>query len=125
MERMDHGGEERRHSSLLTKLGIGALMCSSAFAIYRSWGHPASVAFVALAFAALLQLFHFLRKFERARPEDRGRVKPAIWVLSTMLTAMFAARVAPLMPPLVGVAVWAMAAATAGGGFRAFFVVNP
>jgi hypothetical protein len=32
--------------------------------------------------------------------------------------------VAPLMPPPVGVAVWAVAAATAGGGFWAFFLAH-
>jgi hypothetical protein len=31
------------------------------------------------------------------------------WALSTLLTAMFASRVALLMPPAVGVAVWAVA----------------
>jgi len=31
-------------------------------------------------------------------------------------------RVAPLVPPAVGVAVWVMAVATAGAGFWAFFV---
>lgn len=41
------------------------------------------VAFVAL----LLLLFHFLRRFERARPEDRGTDKAAV---TTLLTAMFA-----------------------------------
>lgn len=118
---MDRADGRLRHSSPLTKLGLVALTCNSTIAIYRSWGDPASVAFVALAFTALLLLFHFLRRFEHARPEDRGRVKAAVWALTTLLTAMFAARVAPLMPPLVAVAVWAMAAATAGGGFWAFF----
>ncbi|GJN00932.1 hypothetical protein PR202_ga18159 [Eleusine coracana subsp. coracana] len=111
-----------RRSSLFTKLGLSVLTCNSAIAIYRSWGDPTSVAFVALAFTALLLLFHFLRRFEHARPEDRGSVKAAVWALTTLLTAMFAARVAPLMPPLVGVVVWAMAAATVGGGFWALIV---
>lgn len=110
---MDHGGQ----SSLLAKV---ALTGNSAIAVYRSWGHPFSVAFVALAHSALLLLLHLLRRFEHARPEEiRGRVKAAVWALTTLLTAMFAARVAPLVPPLVGVLVWAMAAATVAGGFWA------
>jgi len=45
-----------------------------------------------------------------------------VWALTTLLTVMFASRVAPLMPPAVGAVVWAMAAATAAGGFWAFFL---
>ncbi|CAL5045862.1 unnamed protein product [Urochloa decumbens] len=122
MPRMDRGGGGGR--SLLTMIGLGVLTCNAAFAIYRSCGEGdlASVGFVLAAYAALLLLLHSLRRFERAGPGDRGRLKAAVWGLSTLLTVMFASRVAPLMPPAVGVAVWAMAAATAGGGFWAFFV---
>ncbi|KAJ1257968.1 hypothetical protein BS78_10G037300 [Paspalum vaginatum] len=109
-------------SRLLAKLGVGVLTCNSAVVAYRSRGDPGALAFVALAYAALLLLLYFLRRFERARPGDRGGAKAAVWALSTLLTAMFAARVALLMPPAVGVGVWAVAAATAGGGFWALFV---
>ena len=110
--------------SLLTKLGVGALTCNSAVAAYRSRRDPASLAFVAAAYAALLLLLRSLRGLERAPPAGggRGRAKAAVWALSTLLTAMFASRVAPLVPPAVGVAVWVMAVATAGAGFWAFFV---
>ncbi|CAL5044626.1 unnamed protein product [Urochloa decumbens] len=120
MPRMDRGGGR----SLLTMIGLGFLTYNAAFAAYRSWGEGdlVSVGFVLAAYAALLLLLHSLRRFERAGPGDRGRLKAAVWGLSTLLTVMFASRVAPLMPPAVGVAVWAMAAATAGGGFWAFFV---
>jgi hypothetical protein len=110
-------------ASLLTKLGLAVLTCNSVVAAYRSWGDPGSLAFVALAYAALLLLLHFLRRFERAAaPADRGRAKAVVWVLSTLLTTMFAARVAPLVPLPVRVAVWAVAAVTAGGGFWALFI---
>lgn len=123
---MDQGEDDRRRRSsalLLTKLGFVAVTGHSAVAIYRSWDDPSSVAFVAAAYAALLLLFRSLQKLEHARrPEDnRGRLTAAVWALTTLLTAMFAARVSSLMPPLVGVAVWAMAAATVGGGFWALF----
>ncbi|CAL5050967.1 unnamed protein product [Urochloa decumbens] len=111
--------------SVLTMLGLGVLTCNAAFAIYRSCGEGdlVSIGFVIAAYAVLLLLLYFLRRLERAGPAgDRGRSKAAVWALSTLLTVMFASRVAPLMPPAVGVAVWAMAAATAGGGFWAFFV---
>ncbi|CAN6202570.1 unnamed protein product [Urochloa humidicola] len=115
---MDRGGGR----SLLTMISFGVLTCNAAAAIYRSWGDPGSVGFVLAAYTALLLLLHFLRRFERAPLAGRGRLKAAVWGLSTLLTVMFASRVAPLMPPAIGVAVWAMAAATAGGGFWAFFV---
>ncbi|CAN6208751.1 unnamed protein product [Urochloa humidicola] len=117
---MDHPRGEGTY--LLTKLGLGALTCNSVLAAYRSRGDPSSLAFVATAYAALLLLLHFLRRFERAPPAGRGRIKAAVWALTTLLTVMFASRVAPLMPHPVGVAVWVMAAATAGGGYGAFFV---
>ncbi|OEL25967.1 hypothetical protein BAE44_0013014 [Dichanthelium oligosanthes] len=118
---MDRGDVHRR--SLMTKLVLGVLTCNSALAVYRSWGDPASVGFVASAYAALLLLLHLLRRFERARPgdDDRGRAKAAVWALSTLLTAMFASRVAPVMPPMVGVAVWVMVVATAGAGLWSMF----
>nr|TKW19637.1 hypothetical protein SEVIR_4G033502v2 [Setaria viridis] len=51
-------------------------------------------------------------------------LKAALWTLTMLLTVMFASTVAPLMPPAVGAVVWSMAAATAAGGFWAFFL-NP
>ncbi|CAN6165146.1 unnamed protein product [Urochloa humidicola] len=110
----------------LLKLGLAALTCNSAFALYRSRDDPrsGSAAFVAGAYGALLLLGYFLRKFERRDQGDRRRTKAAVWLLTTILTAMFASRVAPLMPPAVGSVVYLMAAATAGAGFWALFL-NP
>ncbi|KAJ1257991.1 hypothetical protein BS78_10G039100 [Paspalum vaginatum] len=114
--------------SALTKLGFGALAFNSALAVYSSWGHDTgSVAFVLLADAALLLLFVCLRQFERAAAgrgmiRDTGKIKAAVWALTTLLTVMFASRVAPLMPPAVAALVWAMAVATAAAGFWAFFL---
>lgn len=80
---------------------------NSALAIHSSWGDAGSVAFVLAADAALLVLlFACLRAFERRRGRPRsGRVKAAVWVLTTLLTAMFASRVALMMPLAVGVLV--------------------
>ncbi|CAL5050988.1 unnamed protein product [Urochloa decumbens] len=110
--------------SALTKLGFGALAFNSSLSVYNSWGDASSVAFVLAADAALVLLFPCLREFEQARGgAGRGRkIKAAVWLLTTLLTAMFASRVAPLMPPAVAALVWAMAVATAGGGFWAFFL---
>jgi hypothetical protein len=43
-------------------------------------------------------------------------------VLTTLLTAMFTARVAPLMPPEVAALVYLTAAGTAGAGFWGLFL---
>ncbi|OEL25763.1 hypothetical protein BAE44_0013217 [Dichanthelium oligosanthes] len=114
-----------RQWSGLTKLGFGVLACNSALAIYKSWGDTGSVAFVLAADAALVVLFLCLREFERAgRGRDSTKIKAAVWTLTTLLTAMFASRVAPLMPPAAGAVVWLMAVATAAAGFFAFFLNN-
>nr|CAB3466989.1 unnamed protein product [Digitaria exilis] len=61
-----------------------------------------------------------LRRFERA---GGGRsTKAAVWALTTLLTAMFASRVAPLMPQAVAAIIWALAAATVAAGLWAFFL---
>ncbi|TVT97347.1 hypothetical protein EJB05_57415, partial [Eragrostis curvula] len=110
--------------SALTKIGFGVLAFNSALAVYKSWGDAGSVAFVLAADTALVLLFLCLREFER-NGRARGRdIKAAVWTLTTLLTVMFASRVAPLMPPVVSAVVWAMAMGTAAGGFWAFFL-NP
>ncbi|RLN11452.1 hypothetical protein C2845_PM09G03200 [Panicum miliaceum] len=108
---------ERQYSAL----GLGALAFNSALAVYNSWGDAGSITFVLAADAALLLLFVCLHEFEQARGGGRS-IKAAVWALTTLLTAMFASRVAPLMPPAVAALVWAMAVATAAGGFWAFFL---
>ncbi|OEL19196.1 hypothetical protein BAE44_0019784, partial [Dichanthelium oligosanthes] len=82
-----------------------------------------TVAFVAGAYASVALLFHFLRRFERG-DGDRGRTKAAVWSLATVLTAMFAARVARLVPPVVASVVWLMAAGTVGAGFWAIIILQ-
>ncbi|CAN6208731.1 unnamed protein product [Urochloa humidicola] len=108
----------------MTTIGFAVLAFNSALAIYNSWGDAASVAFVLGTDSLLVLLFLCLRKFERDRGgEGRGRrIKAAVWALTTLLTAMFASRVAPLMPPAVAAVVWAMAVATAAAGVWAFLV---
>ncbi|TVU12634.1 hypothetical protein EJB05_46285, partial [Eragrostis curvula] len=110
--------------SALTTIGCGVLAFNSGLAIYKSWGDAGSIAFVLAADAALVLLFLCLREFERAGRARGRNIKVAVWTLTTLLTVMFASRVAPLMPPVVSLVVWAMAAATAAGGFWAFFL-NP
>ncbi|CAL5036738.1 unnamed protein product [Urochloa decumbens] len=103
--------------SALTKIGFAALAFNSALAIRNSWGDAASVAFVLAADAALLLLFLCLRKFERVRRGGRN-TKAAVWALTTLLTVMFAWKVAPVMPPAVAGVVWVMAVERARGGAR-------
>ncbi|KAL6606209.1 hypothetical protein ACP70R_041862 [Stipagrostis hirtigluma subsp. patula] len=114
---------DRQQHSAWIKLGFAALACNSALAIYNSWGDAASVVFVLAADAALLLLFLCLCAFERAHGGEAGtKIKAAVWALTALLTAMFASKVTPLMPPAVAALVWAMAVATAAGGFWAFFL---
>ena len=116
--------DNRQRWPAMTKItGFAVLACTSALAVRNSWGDAGSVAFVLAADAALVLLFLFLRELERADGGNKRRsIRAAVWALTTLLTAMFASRVAPLMPPAVGAVVWAMAAATAAGGFWAFFL---
>ncbi|KAJ1258011.1 hypothetical protein BS78_10G040800 [Paspalum vaginatum] len=126
-----HMADRRQCSAMTTKLGLGALAINSALAVYNSWsrGDAASVAFVLVADAAPLLLFFCLRKLELEQAQAGGRRRNnikvvAVWTLTTLLTAMFASRVAPMMPPAVAAAVWIIAVATIAGGFWAFFLVN-
>ncbi|CAN6208761.1 unnamed protein product [Urochloa humidicola] len=109
---------DHRHSFTATKLGFAALACSSVLAVYSSGGDPGTAAFAAGADGAIALLFHFLRRLERGE-QGRGHLnnKAAVWALTTLLTAMFAGRVAPLMPPVVASVVWLMAAGTVAAGF--------
>ncbi|WVZ82537.1 hypothetical protein U9M48_029791 [Paspalum notatum var. saurae] len=120
----------RRHQAhthhMEAKLGFLVLACTSALVVYSYWGDASSVAFVLLADTALLLLFLCLREFERTRRGREDKIKAAVWALTTLLTAMFASRVAPLMPPAVAAVVWAMAVAAAAEGFWALFMyLNP
>ncbi|TVU12628.1 hypothetical protein EJB05_46279, partial [Eragrostis curvula] len=117
-------GDRLDRQSALTKISSCVLMCNSVLAIYNSWGDAGSVAFVLITDAALLLLFLCLREFERAGRGRSRNIKAAVWILTTLLTVMFTSRVAPLIPRVVAVVVWAMAATTATGGFWAFFL-NP
>ncbi|CAN6208759.1 unnamed protein product [Urochloa humidicola] len=112
-----------RCNILITKLGLAALTCNSAIALYRSRHDPRSAAFVAGAYGAVVLLGWFLRRFERGEG-DRRRTQAAVWLLTTLLTAIFAFRVAAVMPPAVCSVVYLMAAATAGAGFWTLFL-NP
>jgi hypothetical protein len=111
---------DQHFSGRLTKLGFGVLACNSGLAIYNSWGDAL------LADAALVLLFLCLREFEQdgGRGREDAKIKAAVWALTTLLTAMFTSRVAPVMPPAVGAVVWVMAVAMTAGGFWAFFL-NP
>jgi hypothetical protein len=120
-------GQQHYCSVALTAIASAVLAFNSVLAIYSSWGDAASVAFVLVADAALLLLFLCLRELERrraARGGAAGRIKGVVWALSTLLTAMFAARVAPLIPPVVAATVWLMAVAAVTEGFWAFFIMN-
>lgn len=106
------------------KLSFAVLTCNAAMAIYRSIDDSWSLAFVVVTYFSLLLLFWCLHLFQRAGPDAarRTQLKIAVWSLSTLITMMFAYKVAALMVwPLV-VVVWVMAATVPVGGFYAFFI---
>lgn len=116
---------------------LAAVTFASAVSAYRAAaaGDVGSAAFVGVSFAALLLLLRSLRAYERlplpppgaADADDNGRrqrrrVKREVWTLCTLLTVLFAWKVAAAMPSRpVAAAVWAMAVVTDVGGFIALF----
>jgi len=110
--------------SWLTALGFAFLTFNSGMAVHRSNGDAGSILFVAVSYLDLVALFACLRLYERLDRHSprRETVKAAVWVLTTILTVMFSYKVAEIMPLVVKLLVWAMAAATTCGGFYAFFV---
>ncbi|KAF8652330.1 hypothetical protein HU200_014323 [Digitaria exilis] len=107
-----------------TALGFSFLTFNSGMAVYRSYNDKATVAFVVSSYVILVALFFCIKLFERAPPGSttKGKLKVAVWGLTTVLTLLFSYKVAATMPVLVQVVVWLMAFATVSGGFYAFFV---
>ena len=122
MDREDDDGHQGL--SLLTVFGFVFLTFNSVMAVYRSNRDFWAISFVVFSYLVLVLLFYCLRQYEKERPESprRERLKVAVWLLTTMLTAVFSYKVAAIMPFPVQVLVWAMAGATVLGGFYGFFV---
>jgi hypothetical protein len=82
-------GREGRGRSLIALIGFTFLTFSSGMAVYRSNGDLVSCSFVACA-----------RLYERTPPESHRKrhLKMAVWLLPTMLTAVFSYKVAATMP---------------------------
>ncbi|KAG0515612.1 hypothetical protein BDA96_10G293500 [Sorghum bicolor] len=138
MERAGGGAD-----AVLTFTGLAAVTLTSGVSAYRAAaaGDVGSAAFVGASYTTLLLLFRTLPAYERlpAPPagagaaddvDDGGRVdngrrrrlKREVWALCTLLTVMFAWKVAAAMPSWpVAAVVWAMAVVTAVGGFLALF----
>ncbi|OEL29507.1 hypothetical protein BAE44_0009474 [Dichanthelium oligosanthes] len=72
-------------------------------------GDVGSTAFVAVSYFTLLLLFQRLRAYERLPPggeaDQRARQRREVWALCTLLTVLFAWKVAAAMPS------WPIAAA--------------
>lgn len=126
------GRVRRRHGRFgesfpwLTVAAIAFLTFNTGMAIRRAGGEPWAIAFVVFSYCDLLLLFGFLRAFERADQNSprRERIKVAVWLLTTMLTAAFSYKVAAVMPLAIAVLVWVMAFATVAGGYYAFFLAS-
>uniref|UniRef100_A0A0E0L7U6 Uncharacterized protein n=1 Tax=Oryza punctata TaxID=4537 RepID=A0A0E0L7U6_ORYPU len=105
-------------------IGFVALAINFALCIYRAEGDRGAIAFVTFAYLNLLLLFWCIRQFDQAPHGSaaRGRIRVAVWILATSLTAVFTWKVAALMPLPVAAVAWIMAAATVVGGFYGFFI---
>ena len=108
--------------------GAVLLTATCAAATYRAAaaGDVASVAFVIVSYGALLLLLRFLREYELLAPPEaavrREGLRRRVWALCTLLTLMFAWKVASVMTwPGVAVGVWAAAVVTSAGGFVLLF----
>ncbi|XP_006656635.2 uncharacterized protein LOC102718464 [Oryza brachyantha] len=121
--RGSNGGGRTPWASLI---GFAGLAVNLALCIYRAEGDRGTIAFVSFAYLNLLLLFWCIRQLDRAPPPHgsaaRGRIRAAVWILATSLTAAFTWKVAAVMPLPVAAVAWLMAAATVVGGFYGFFV---
>ncbi|XP_062233619.1 uncharacterized protein LOC133930867 isoform X2 [Phragmites australis] len=125
---MEGGGAD----AVLVRAGLTAVTLTSGLAAYRAAAarDVGSTAFVAVGYAALLLLFLRLRAYERLPPgaaaHGRGRLRREVWALCTLLTVLFAWKVAAAMPSWpVAAVVWTMAAATTVGGSIGLFRRHP
>lgn len=89
--------------------------------VWRARDDPGDLAFVGGAGALLAALLACLRRAERltpaSPPEERRRVQAAVWLISTVLSCVFAYRVAAVMPMALAVLVWCMTALVVLVGF--------
>ncbi|CAN6277975.1 unnamed protein product [Urochloa humidicola] len=77
--------------SWLVALGFGLLTFNTGMVIYRSQGDPEYVVFAVLSYVKLVALFVCLRLYESLDPGSlrRETLRVAIWVLTTLLIAMY------------------------------------
>ncbi|CAL5045910.1 unnamed protein product [Urochloa decumbens] len=126
MRPMDQRVAAAADAGMLAKAAVAVLTMTCAAALYRAAtaGDVVSVAFVVVCYGALLLLLRSLRSYELAPPEaaaERERLRLRVWALCTLLTGLFAWKVAGVVPFPLAVGVWAVAAATSAGGFVLLF----
>nr|CAB3466976.1 unnamed protein product [Digitaria exilis] len=121
---------------VLVRAGLAILTLTSGASVYRAAaaGDIVTAAFVAASYSALLLLFRRLRVYERLPPggeEEAGgrtaRLRREVWALCTLLTVMFAWKVAAAMMPSwpAAAVVWAMAVLPTAAGYVALFLAPP
>jgi hypothetical protein len=125
-QRQRVAGVDAAGGAHLGRVEVVLLTATCAAATYRAAaaGDVASVAFVIVSYGALLLLLRFLREYELAPPEAvvrREGLRRRVWALCTLLTAMFAWKVASVMTWPVAVGIWAAAAVTSAAGFVLLF----
>lgn len=112
-------------SSGIASLGFLLLTGNSIVAICRSLGDTDAMIFVIASYGCLVLLFNCLRRVETAArgsiAQDRARF--GVWLLTTLLTAMFWWRVAAIVPWALATGVWLIAASTVLLGFYCLFLL--
>ncbi|CAN6381880.1 unnamed protein product [Urochloa humidicola] len=78
-------------SATTTCLAFLLLASNYILEMYRCWGDPAAMIFVAASYTCLVLLFHFLRKLEMESPDsaERHQARIGVRVTTTLLMAMF------------------------------------
>ena len=102
---------------------------NSGMTVYHPQRDLRSVALAVFSYLDLILLIACLGSYERAaaRSSTRQRLKVAVWILTTLLTAAFSYRVAAeiSMPLPMAALVWAMAFVTITGSIYHALLAHP
>ncbi|KAJ3701886.1 hypothetical protein LUZ61_005591 [Rhynchospora tenuis] len=107
----------------LPHVSLVFLSFNSSIAIYQSGGDFWSIVSVLVSVVTLVFLAFTFGIFALPACDSslRGKLKAAVWILTTLLTIMF---LYPngVVPPAIAITAWSMAVATILGGYYEFYI---